>query len=128
MVENTLNYYVAGYLWLLALAILITVSIQRGCGYPLGVDHLKLEQVVFMSKDAILHNYNLDYSITSPILFVTKVGILVLLSSADGSEAFCSLEVAFHLTQVVFSWPSLQPLKTFTQGLKPNVSGSFKNL
>ncbi|HEQ4407450.1 TPA: TIGR01906 family membrane protein [Streptococcus pyogenes] len=114
MVENT--KLLCSWVWLLVLAILITIY-STWLWYPLEVDHLKLEQVVFMSKDAILHNYNglLNY-LTNP--FVTRLEFANFHSSADGLKHFADVKWLFHLTQVVFLGLLYPTLKTFTQRLK----------
>lgn len=124
MVENT--KLLCSWLWLLALAILMTIY-SAWLWYPLEVDHLKLEQVVFMSKDAILHNYNglLNY-LTNP--FETSLTFASFRSSTDGLKHFADVKWLFHLTQVVFLASFTQRLRILSKDSKLKVSGPFKGL
>lgn len=114
MVENT--KLLCSWLWLLALAILMTIY-SAWLWYPLEVDHLKLKQVVFMSKDAILHNYNglLNY-LTNP--FETSLTFASFRSSTDGLKHFADVKWLFHLTQVVFLGLLYPTVKDFKQRFK----------
>lgn len=114
MVENIKLF--CSWLWLLALAILMTIY-SAWLWYPLEVDYLKLEQVVFMSKDAILHNYNglLNY-LTNP--FETSLTFASFRSSTDGLKHFADVKWLFHLTQVIFLGFLYPTVKDFKQRFK----------
>lgn len=114
MVENT--KLLCSWLWLLALAILMTIY-SAWLWYPLEVEYLKLEQVVFMSKDAILHNYNglLNY-LTNP--FETSLTFASFRSSTDGLKHFADVKWLFHLTQVIFLGFLYPTVKDFKQRFK----------
>ncbi|MGT2935353.1 TIGR01906 family membrane protein [Streptococcus castoreus] len=98
MIKAKCHFWMS-WLGLLALAILITIYLAWIL-YPLEVDYLQLEQVVFMSKKSILSNYNglLNY-LTNP--FVTKLQFASFGSSADGLKHFSDVKFLFHLTQVI---------------------------
>lgn len=114
MVENI--KLLCSWIWILALAILMTIY-SAWLWYPLEVEYLKLEQVVFMRKDAILHNYNglLNY-LTNP--FETSLTFASFRSSTDGLKHFADVKWFFHLTQVVFLGFLYPTVKTFKQRFK----------
>lgn len=114
MVENI--KLLCSWIWILALAILMTIY-SAWLWYPLEVEYLKLEQVVFMSKDAILHNYNglLNY-LTNP--FETSLTFASFRSSTDGLKHFADVKWFFHLTQVVFLGFLYPTVKSFKQRFK----------
>ncbi|VDC43779.1 hypothetical protein FMV2238Y02_22820 [Streptococcus canis] len=116
MVENIKLF--CSWLWLLAFAILMTIY-SAWLWYPLEVEYLKLEQVVFMSKDAILHNYNglLNY-LTNP--FETSLTFASFRSSTDGLKHFADVKWLFHLTQVIFLGFLYPTVKDFKQRFKTN--------
>ncbi|MEQ9763749.1 TIGR01906 family membrane protein [Streptococcus jiangjianxini] len=92
-------------IWLLALAILLTIYLAW-LAYPLEIDRLNLLDMVKLSKEDLLNNYNhlLSY-LTNPSHHVLDMPDFP--SSKDGLKHFSDVKDLFHLSQLVFLITSL---------------------
>lgn len=87
-------------LCLLAAAILGTIYLAWLL-YPLEIDFLGLESVVYMKKADILTNFHiLMQYLTLP--WVTKLSMPSFSSSADGLHHFQDVKYLFHIAQGIF--------------------------
>lgn len=97
---KTKLWLVTTWLWLLSLAILLTIYLAWLI-YPLEVEWLKLGLQVVFPKEQLLKNYNvlLNY-LTNP--FVHHLSMPDFPSSKSGLKHFEDVKHLFHLTQVIF--------------------------
>lgn len=101
------------WLCLLAFSVLVTIYGAWLC-YPIEVDLLKINHMVYMTKSSILYNFNglMDY-LTNP--FRTQLTFASFAASKEGLAHFKDVKGLFHLTQVIFIlslYPSYRFLKT----------------
>ncbi|MGF0070112.1 TIGR01906 family membrane protein [Streptococcus orisratti] len=88
------------WLWLLALAVLVTIYVAWLI-YPLEVDWLHLTNQVIITKQDLLKNFNsLMFYLTNP--FSSNLSMPDFPSSKDGLQHFRDVKHLFHLTQAVF--------------------------
>ncbi|ASB97015.1 TIGR01906 family membrane protein [Streptococcus equi] len=108
--------FIASWLWLLALAVLITIYLSWLL-YPIEVDYLQLEQAVLMCKKSILHNYNILLTyLTNP--FVRELKLASFSASRAGLKHFTDVKMLFHITQLIFSLLMLPTIIYFYQSIK----------
>ncbi len=87
-------------IWVLALAVLLTIY-GAWLLYPLEVDFLKISQIVYMTKNSIVYNFNgLMHYLTNP--FIGQLDFASFRSSKVGLEHFKDVKWLFHFTQTVF--------------------------
>ncbi|HEL0009209.1 TPA: TIGR01906 family membrane protein [Streptococcus equi subsp. zooepidemicus] len=108
--------FIASWLWLLALAVLITIYLAWLL-YPIEVDYLQLEQAVLMSKKSILHNYNILLTyLTNP--FVSELKLVSFSASGAGLKHFADVKMLFHMTQLIFGLLMLPAIIYFYHRIK----------
>ncbi|XCY61891.1 DUF1461 domain-containing protein [Streptococcus iniae] len=104
------------WLWLLSFAVLATIYLAW-LSYPLEIDFLGIDKVVYMTKASILCHFNgLMSYLTNP--FHQTLTFASFLSSKDGLAHFQDVKILFHVTQAIFvllAFPSLKFLKTTIQ-------------
>ncbi|MGT2807277.1 TIGR01906 family membrane protein [Streptococcus iniae] len=104
------------WLWLLSFAVLATIYLAW-LSYPLEIDFLGIDKVVYMTKASILYHFNgLMSYLTNP--FHQTLRFASFSSSKAGLSHFQDVKILFHVTQAIFvllAFPSLKFLKTTIQ-------------
>lgn len=104
------------WLWLLSFAVLATIYLAW-LSYPLEIDLLKIDKVVFMTKASILYNFNgLMSYLTNP--FEQTLRFASFSSSKAGLSHFQDVKILFHVTQAIFvllAFSSIRFLKATIQ-------------
>ncbi|MGT2887201.1 TIGR01906 family membrane protein [Streptococcus didelphis] len=92
-------YFGILFLWLLAISVLLTIY-GAWLFYPLEIDFLNIEKVVYLSKASILHNFNglMDY-LTNP--FNHKLNFASFAASQEGLAHFKDVKYLFHFSQFI---------------------------
>ncbi|WP_242258838.1 TIGR01906 family membrane protein [Streptococcus thoraltensis] len=113
-------------IWLLALAILLTIYLAW-LAYPLEIDWLNLLDVVKLSKSDLLRNYHhlLNY-LTNP--FHQVLAMPDFPSSKDGLKHFSDVKGLFHLAQLVFLITSLPTIYFLIKSWRNKSLFIFQNL
>lgn len=112
-------------LCLLSAAILATIYLAWLL-YPLEIDFLDLESVVYMKKADILTNFHiLMRYLTLP--WVTELAMPSFSSSADGLHHFQDVKQLFHITQGIFLLTLPILLSFYKNVLKKGYGSLYRN-
>ncbi|AND79541.1 TIGR01906 family membrane protein [Streptococcus pantholopis] len=119
-------WFLSTWLWLLALAVLITIYLAW-LFYPLEANWLDLENTVYLSQKTIVYNFNILMGyLTNPLQM--HLHLPAFSSSKSGLKHFHDVKLLFHTTQALFIILLLPSWRFFRQTRKESSLFVFEKL